>query len=292
MHPPANGRATELDGVAAALGLRIDGILRRTDKSLLAAAHWNDTPVVVKLLTDSDPFWIAKWHHEINVYRIFQDHQPPVRAPQLLHSDGQRLLVLELLPGAPIDHDRYPAQPVDTAMVDAAIASVGALASWHPVPPEFEPIFDYPDRVARYHAHGLFDDSDRHTLTRLLDICSDQWEVNHGDPLPSNLIYDGATCGMVDWEFTGLYLRGFDLAMLHTLLAATPHAREAIERHVARQNIEVPFAVNLAMTLTRELRLHQELPDDHPHRGRLGHLATAWSDTRQRIRALACQAGG
>ncbi|MGH3715457.1 MAG: phosphotransferase [Micromonosporaceae bacterium] len=291
MHPPTSDPPTELEGVAAALGLHVEGELRRTDKTLLAAGRWNDRPVVVKLLTDTDPFWVAKWRHEIDVYRIFRDHPPPVRAAKLLHTDGRRLLIVERLPGVPVDRDRYPARPVEAPAVNAAADAVVTLASWRPAPPGFQPIFNYPDRIARYHAHGLLDGTDRQALTTLLEASGDQWEVNHGDPLPSNIIYDGAICGLVDWEFTGLYLPGFDLAMLHTVLANTPHARDVIDHHVTTRNIQVPFAVNLAMAITRELRLHRELPADNPQRRRLATITATWRAARQRIHTLASQAG-
>ncbi|MFC7344494.1 hypothetical protein ACFQRI_24070, partial [Saccharopolyspora griseoalba] len=66
---------------------------------------------------------------------------------------------------------------------------------------------------------------------------------------------------LLDFEFTGLFLPGFDLAMLHTLLAATPGAQQRIEELVTEQGIQAAFAVNQAVVLSRELRLHNELPD-------------------------------
>ncbi|MGH3814768.1 MAG: hypothetical protein ACRDUV_20370 [Pseudonocardiaceae bacterium] len=45
---------------------------------------------------------------------------------------------------------------------------------------------------------------------------------------------------MLDWEFTGLYLPGFDLALLHTLITVTPHARNRIDRIVTEWVLAVP----------------------------------------------------
>ncbi len=287
MRPTPNDRPTELDGLTRSLDFRFETTLRRTDKTLLAGGSLDGQPVVVKLLLDPDPFWAAKWRHEIGVYRVFARHRPPVRVPALLHTDGTRLLILERLPGQPLDADRYPTRAVDDRAVDSALDALRALAAWHPPAGVFTPTFDYPDRVRRYHAHGLLDDADRTALTALLDVCADRWQVNHGDPLPSNLLLHGDACALLDWEFTGLFLPGFDLAMLQTLLVRTPAARARIEAAVAEDCIAVPFAVNLVMVLTRELRLHRELPPDAPHRTRLALLEPARQEACRRIHALA-----
>jgi aminoglycoside phosphotransferase (APT) family kinase protein len=111
----------------------------------------------------------------------------------------------------------------------------------------------------------------------------------HGDPLPSNLLLtpDG-NCALVDWEFGGLFLPGIDLAMLHTLLGArTPAVRTVIDKIVADTGIEGPFAVNLAMVLTRELRIHRELPGTPERDKHLAVLDSAWAQARDRIHTAA-----
>lgn len=287
MHPETDDHPARLEDVARALGLRVDEVLRRTDKTLLAGGRWRDRPVVIKLLLDTEPFWIDKLQHEIAIYQVLGQHRPPVRVPALLYTDGRRLLVLERLPGVPLDRDRLPEHAVAPAALAATLQTLGALAAWQQPTHAFRRVFDYADRVARYSTYGLLDDSDRRALTALIDRCADRWQLNHGDPLPSNLIYDGVQCGLIDWEFTGLYLPGFDLALLRILLLRTPQAAAEIDRAVAVQDIETPFAVNLAMALTRELRLHRELPDTHPHRSRLPLIAAAWEEARRSIHTLA-----
>lgn len=85
------------------------------------------------------------------------------------------------------------------------------------------------------------------------------------------------------FEFTGLFLPGFDLAMLHTLLTDTPGANEAIETLVGKAGLEVPFLVNQAMVLSRELRLHTELPDSGFRARRLALLEPQWEAARTRL---------
>ena len=78
----------------------------------------------------------------------------------------------------------------------------------------------------------------------------------------------------MDFEFTGRFLPGFDLAMLHTLLGASPQVRERIRGLVADAGIERPFLLNRAIVLARELRMHRTAPD----RALLTRLAAEWDE--------------
>lgn len=279
----------ELDAVTGQLGLRIEQVLRRTSKTLLVAGALAETPVVVKLLLDDDEFWRAKWRHEIDVYQTFAAHPPPVLAPRLVHTDGARLLVLERLDARPLDSERYPDRQLSDTDIDRVLAAVGKLNAWQPPPGRFAPIFDYPARVSRYHAAGYLTAADRDALKILLGRLEDRRELDHGDPLPSNLLLtaDG-DCAMVDWEFTGLFLPGFDLAMLYLLLGArTPAACRRIDQAVAEGHNAEAFAVNLAMAATRELRIHRELPDGPVRTAQLALLEECWTQARERLQQTA-----
>lgn len=113
--------------------------------------------------------------------------------------------------------------------------------------------------------------------------------VNHGDPLASNILISPAgTPVLLDWEFGGLFLPGFDLAMLHTQLGAgTPAIRERIDAIITEAGAQAAFAVNLAIVLTRELRIYRELPDGAARDACLPLIASAWEAARERIRRLA-----
>jgi hypothetical protein len=52
-------------------------------------------------------------------------------------------------------------------------------------------------------------------------------------------------------------------------------------------NIEDAFTVNLAIVLTRELRVHRELPEGSLRAGRLELLADAWHHVRERLETAA-----
>lgn len=286
---PEHLAAPELDTIAAGLGLRVGEVLRRTDKTLLAAAELGDQPVVVKLLLDGGEFWSAKWRHEIGVYQTFTEAPPPVRVPRLVHTDGERLLVLERLDARPLDTERYPRRPLDGGEAEGMLSALHAFHAWLPPHGRFAPIFDHPTRIDRYHTAGYLTETDAAALRRLLDRCCGEWEINHGDPLPSNLLVTASgDCALVDWEFTGWFLPGFDLAMLHTLLGAhTPNLRGRIDQAVAETGTEEAFTVNLAMVLTRELRIHRELPHGPLRDARLPMIETAWAAARDRLHARA-----
>ena len=89
-------------------GLRVEEMLPHDGNSLLAAGHAGDEPVMIKVLPEGDPSWRHRQRHEIDVYRIFARHPPPVRVPQLVHTDGHRIVVMERLAGATLGSGRYP----------------------------------------------------------------------------------------------------------------------------------------------------------------------------------------
>ncbi len=75
---------------------------------------------------------------------------------------------------------------------------------------------------------------------------------------------------LLDWEFTGLFLPGFDLAMLSVLLAGTPGAADLLEEIACRTCSEDAYLVNLAVVLSRERRIHLTLPPGAIRCGRHG----------------------
>jgi aminoglycoside phosphotransferase (APT) family kinase protein len=269
-------------------GLRVGQVLRDGGKSLLAAGHVGEQPVVIKVLAEADPLWRYRQRHEIGVYAIFARHPPPVRVPRLVYTDGERIVVMERLDGTPLGAGRYPRVLTETEVL-ATTGLVRALHDWQPLPDGFMPVFAYRERIARYHAAGYFDDADRGALDRLLARCGRPRQLNHGDPLPGNILSaPGGTWALLDWEFTGLFLPGFDLAMLSVLLTATPAAGAHIEAVVAETGCRDPYLVNLALVLSRERSIHRDLPRDHPLRvARLPAIEEAWARERDRIQEAA-----
>jgi hypothetical protein len=273
------------EGLAAHLGGAVIGeVLRATDKSVLAHAEYRGRPVVIKVLRTSDEFWRTKFDHEISLYQAFAKNPPPVRVPELIHTDGHQVLVIEHIPGHPIDNERYPQRPLAPPAVDTVLNTLIAFTRWTPPGGVLAPVFDYRGRVERNHRAGIFDDTDRAALTELQDEVGPVAQTNHGDPLPANLLMsDQGECVPLDFEFTGLFAPGFDLAMLNTLLADTPGAQASIEALVSDAGIERSFLLNQALVLSRELRLHTELPDDDFRRRRLALLHPQWDVFRDHL---------
>lgn len=267
-------------------GAVLGDVLRASDKSLLAYGDRDGVPVVIKVLRTDEEFWQAKFTREIRLYQAFAENPPPVRVPRLVHADGHSVLVIEHIPGRPVAAERYPEQPLPAATLDTLLDTITAFAGWTPPPGVLAPVFDYPDRVQRYHRAGFFDAEDRSALHALLAETPPPWQANHGDPLPANLLLtEPGGCVLLDFEFTGLFLPGFDLAMLHTLLADTPGVHGGIDALVSEAEIEVPFLINQAMVLSRELRLHTELPEGEFRTRRLALLHPQWDALRARLHA-------
>jgi len=269
-------------------GLRVEEMLPHEGNSLLAAGHAGDQPVMIKALPAGDPSWRYRQRHEIGVYQIFARHPPPVRVPRLVHTDGHRIVVMERLEGATLGSGRYP-QILTGQEVEAAAGLVSRLHDWQPLPDGFRPVFRYRDRIVRYHAIGYFTEDDRRALERLLARCGEPWQLNHGDPLPGNMIrLPSGEWALLDWEFTGLTLPGFDLAMLSVLLAGTPGAAEFLNDVASQTGHEDAYLVNLAVVLSRERRIHLRLPRHHPLRlARLPVIDAAWARARERLMAAA-----
>ncbi|MGF6888564.1 aminoglycoside phosphotransferase (APT) family kinase protein [Nocardia sp. GAS34] len=80
--------------------------------------------------------------------------------------------------------------------------------------------------MTRYHRLGLLTEHDRAALLQLLPAAGAADQFNHADLLPTNLMLLESVATVIDWEFAGLYLPGYDLALAYTLLgAATPAIR-------------------------------------------------------------------
>lgn len=252
-------------------GTVVGPVLRTTGKSIVRAGRHDGRPVAVKVLTSTDAFWRATFAREIAVYRTLAASPAPVRTPALVHTDDARVLVVERLPGRVLAEDRHPEV---TEPVGPALDALAAFAGWRPPPGALVAVVDYAGRIDRSHRDGVLDDRAHTALHALLAELGPPDAVAHGDPLPSNLLVDGDACSLVDFEFTGRFLPGFDLAMLHTLLGASPQVRERIRGLVADAGIERPFLLNRAIVLARELRMHRTAPD----RALLTRLAAEWDE--------------
>jgi hypothetical protein len=256
----------------------------RTDKSVLVIGD----RVVAKSLAVDDEHARARFAHEADVHRGFVLHPPPVGVPRLMLTDGVRLLVLQRAPGQPLGTERYPARPLAQPSVDAALQAISKLNAWQPPHAAFTSVLDYPRQFRRYRRYGQLSNDDESSLLHAYRQWADSREFNHGAVLPSNVLLDSdADVALLDWQHAGWYLPGFDLALLYTLLGNTPYALRRIEEIVAERNIEVPFTVNLALVLARELRTQLRLPASQARERALVLLRPLWEQVHERLSTLA-----
>jgi hypothetical protein len=276
--------------VEAARRLRTDfapaDLLQRSGKTIVIGGSVGPQPVVAKVLLDRGPFWRDKFDREISIYSAFARQAPPVRAPRLIDADPSRgVLILERLAGRPLAADRYPGGPLPADELTAVLDVVELIARWRPEPPTAWGGWDYAERLDRYRGHGLLSDADQRALAALLDQAGPVRCFAHGDVLPGNVrLLDGGRLALLDWEFAGFYLPGFDLALLWVLLRSLP-ARQLVVGRLAGADhaVRAAFTVNQAMALTRELRIHREA-DPGPWRDqRLADLMEDWAVFRDDV---------
>lgn len=274
---------------AHALGSTIEFVLHHTDKAIVAAGRHAERPVVLKLLTTNDPYWARRHQHEVEVYRLIHTQPPGPPTPQLICHDGDGLMVLSRLPGHPLHSARHIDTDLSAAGVAVVMATINAIPHWQPTTPPAPVLPDYRAQVDAEHAAGIIDHPARARLRALLDRSGEHREMQHGDPLPANLILDADRCGLVDFEHSAPFLPGWDLAILDTVAGpASPALRTAIEATVAERWIWDPYRVNLALAVAREIRIHRSLPATDPLRaGRLAALDIAW---RRVLDLLHCEA--
>ncbi|MDG9674826.1 phosphotransferase [Micromonospora sp. DH14] len=269
---------------AAAARVGIDRVVHRTDKAIVATGRRDGRPVIVKLLTTDDPYWAGRRQHELRMYELFAEQPPPVRMPQVLYADAH-LTVLTQLPGQRLDDQRHLTRDVSPATAHLVLDTLGTFADWTPAPPLPQP-FDYHGRTDAERAAGLLDDADQHALHTLVDQHGPHRVTAHGDPLPANLLLDREHCALIDFEHTGSYLPGYDLAMLHIVAAASPTLTTAIAERVHTADITTADCVNMLLLTCREIRLHTVLPAAGATASRLAYLRQLLSQARCDVEAL------
>ncbi|MEU1395445.1 phosphotransferase [Micromonospora zamorensis] len=260
-------------------------VVHRTDKALVATGRRDGQPVIVKLLTTNDPYWVGRRQHELRMYELFTEQPPPVRVPRVLYADA-RLTVLNQLSAQRLDDQRHLTHDVGPATAQLVLDTLDTFAGWTPAPPLPQPV-DYHGRIDAEHAAGLLDDADQYALHTLVDQLGSGRVTAHGDPLPANLLLDGEHCALIDFEHTGSYLPGYDLALLHIVgAAASPTLTTAIAERVHTADITTAYRVNLLLLTCREIRLHTVLPPDAATTSRLAYLRQLLSQARRDVQAL------
>ncbi|MEU7171540.1 phosphotransferase [Micromonospora tulbaghiae] len=271
---------------AGRAGVGVGRVLHRTDKAVVATGRLDGRPVIVKLLGTRDPYWVGRRCHELRLYELFAAQPPPVAVPQALWSD-KHLTVLTQLPGRRLHDARHLTRDVSACTARQLLDTLDTLAAWMPTP-GLPAAIDYHGRIDAEHAAGLLDQDDRSALHALVEQLGPARITAHGDPLPTNLLLDDRQCALVDFEHTGRYLPGYDLALLHIVgAAASPTLAAAVTARVRTAGIATAYQVNLLLLTCREIRLHTSLPPEDPATSRLAFLRQLADQARRQVRALA-----
>jgi hypothetical protein len=251
-------------------------LLRNVARHVLVAGTVGRAPVIAKCLAPhaewrrQDAVRAEWFRYEIAAYRTFVRHRPPVRLPKLVAADPDRcVLLLEGVHGRPAALGRHPANSPTPGEVRAVLGSVRALNLWRPPSGAFQAPLDYQREIARYHALGLLTDRDTSDLQQLLHgLAHIPPQFCHGDALLSNVLLAPSGPVLVNWERTGWYLPGYDLAVLWSVLSGDTAARRQISQlaQAGGTVLRDAFLVNLILVLTREVRLHDTPGADEERR--------------------------
>ncbi|MEV5599063.1 aminoglycoside phosphotransferase family protein [Streptomyces sp. NPDC052496] len=273
-------------------------VLRRSGRSVLLVGTTGRTTAVAKCLLDHSPAWAERFRHEIAAYRSFVRHRPPVRVPRLVAADPDNCtLVVERMPGRVASLQRHPTEAPPRADVRAALGAICRVNLWRPPAGMFDAPLDYAGRIGRFHDLGLLTDRDLGDLQKLLHgLAHTQGQFCHGDALLNNVLLSPAGPVLLDWDYAGWYLPGYDLATLWSVLGDAPVARRQISQlaQAAGPAARDAFLVNLMLVLTREIRryetavqrtMREPTPTGTPGPGHPGALA-AGEEQRLLLRRL------
>jgi len=286
----------DVEALAAAVtgvcpGFTVEKVLHRSPTSvLLAGDEWGD-PVVAKVLVSGSPFWRETFAREIDVYRFFERHRPPFRVARLIAADDRHpLLVLERIDGAPISTARYPAEEVSPRQLAAVFTALRRVNDWRAPIGEMRRVLDYRSRLERYRRSGQLTAEEYAHVTTLLTAVGDATEFCHGNLMLPHVLrrldgYKEGDYALVDWAFASVFLPGFDLARLWTLLYATFGARSEIDDSMRGRGQQAwnAYLVNLAVVVAQELRTHREQPSGPERDERLAGLEQDWRTIRDRL---------
>lgn len=271
--------------------LRLSTVLPSGSKSHVRVGHTScGQDVIVKQLTNPTDQWTPLWDRELAVYRECAINPPEVRFPQLLDS-GPHQMVLERLPGRMLAPTRFLQEPLPQKTIDAVLTAFARLSRWRPGQAVSAPVFDYTKRTTQYLDMGYLKGSDAAALRRLLASPELPWAINHGDPIPTNIMVDDSgDVALIDCEYTGGFLAGLDLAVLHMVSApADTMLRRRIEHVVESHNLQVPYTINMATVLVREVYNHDVLPADHLERVALPAVQALWDQAREQLHRVAAR---
>jgi hypothetical protein len=263
-----------MSGMAEVLGrvcpeFAMEGEPTRTGKGGLARGRFAGRPAFAKWLTLREEAWEERFLTEVDFYLRAAGEPAPVRVPRLLcGSRDDFVLVVEWLEGHALSRGRYLEGEAAPGALDALLEALARVHAWrlYPPPPAEEVLEEVEARVLRYVDAGYLAEEDLATW-RAAAARPPALELSHGDPVLSNVLAGpGFGVALVDWEFAGWHLAGHDLAILWTLLQASPAARARVEADARVRYAAHPALFELCRLLAvgREIKIYEMDPDAAP----------------------------
>ncbi|WP_007507479.1 phosphotransferase [Pseudofrankia saprophytica] len=235
-------------------GLVLRRLLHTTGKAVLVAADYHGSASVLKILTAGDARWQRHHDAEARAYTRFAADPPPVRTPRLLAPPTPGLLLIEHLPGNPAATSRYP-KNITPPILESVLTAANALATW-PGATTFAADHRRPPLTPSDLATAAEIGAPTSTLQDwAATFTSTPHVFSHGDLLLTNTLTTDTEAALLDWEYAGLRLPGYD----HALLWLTHMDHPAAQAHItAHATDHTAFRFNIAALLLRELRIHRD----------------------------------
>jgi len=197
---------------------------------------WSPDGRVVEKRYDRLSWWFldhrhGKFERERRVGMLLLRSPPPVRSARLLGADRRRRsLYFEAVDGEPFG-PKFPLELCD-ADTETLINVALAMASYRPRAP-FAARFDFARRVRRAVRTGVLRAADGRSLLDQAAADPPALVFAHGDITARNVLKTASGRPvLIDWEWAGLYPRGWDLAFLWFTVVDAPGARERVEAAV------------------------------------------------------------
>lgn len=233
---------------------RVERILKKSSKSVVALGVYARRRAVMKLFVSDNRSWLRWLEREKAFYRAAKD--PPVKIPELLaEGDTPSFLVLTASDGNLLSTDRLMTD-VDQCLVSKLAQTAGQLSTWQAVlSDQSNGQVSLEERSARYRQTGHLTDENIKSVSRLVREASNQLRFAHGDLVGTNVIISAdGEMALIDWEHAGLKLAGYDLAVLWVMCELSPAGKQALLFHLREYEEDeiCGFLANLFVTYARE----------------------------------------
>jgi len=228
------------------------------EKSVIFQGLFKGIRVIYKELISNDCIWIAKFKNEIETYR----NLPRGNFSGRLLESGENYFVREYIEGSTLSNDRYFQQSLNSNQIESILSVAKDISeTWPNIDLKK---YNYRKKILKYHDENRLSCHCAEHLFKLYDGVTHKFVFAHGDFILKNLLQ--AQSGKIipiDWEFSGAYLSGFDLALLYATSVYDENFQKAIREEVIKLKIEKEFLFNSAIVLIREIGIcrREELPE-------------------------------